>query len=617
MASSSVKQNPFEILPRDSGYWVVVAWGRVVSTRKDKNYKVEVIFRKFGKVGHKSPFDLSSFTDQISRSVDIGSIRIFSPGTVVYQGRIAEFVHEHIKKVKIDIQDPQGLRIAEFGDLFNLASRGERGQLYLINMDPSVDKCPVRVLELDKNLGTVIFPCSVIADYYYFGQWRLIKAIFEGRIDSNKKHRNGLYDPTTLVVEETAEGEIATIITLRRDMSFEDEVKIARIAVDPYYRHKCLDIATGLLYRTTNESFINTDFPINVPTRLSVYGSHVRTKVGEAFLVHSISFCTSPMPFDGLLSGREDDWKNPGNASGPNGSKDEQPKELPEKAIVIDRTGSAPDKDDSKKKSKKHKPVTDERPLYNSVPRQKKFEKDEAFNFSKENIVRARELDNSGQNKRVRKFKKRFRIFEKLSTDPGNGGDPKVGRLKLSPKSSVPAKKGAPSRYFDKIRKVKVRAEQHYKKICKVSVRPIAPYPIQNTEYSSFDIKQFEKLVIETPDRLNEKTFCYLKTRINAFTLVRRVFIAQLIIKDHYFYLMDIEPKYSASSAVVIYSSIDISNKFKEILDKMVERHNIKGGVWKVLDLKDFDLRYRKFNHYRNVRASFRNVQQFIDSYID
>jgi hypothetical protein len=615
LASRSIKENPFESLPKDHGYWVVVAWGRVISTRKDKNYKVEVVLRKFDRVRGKSPFDLSSFTDQISRDVNLGSIRTFSPGTVFYHGQIAEYVHGHIKKIKIDIEDPQGLNAADFSDVFSIASRSQIGQLFIVNIDPSVEKCPVRILEHDEKLGRVIFPCSVIADYYYFGQWRMIQTILEGRIDANKRHRNGLYDPKTLVVQETAQGEIATIITLRRDMAFEDELKIARIAVDPYYRHKCLDISNGLLYRKKNDSFINTDFPIKVPTRLFVYGSHVQTKMGRAFLVHSISFCSSPMPFDGLLSGREDDWKNPGNSSNQNGAYNEQPKELPEKAIVIDRTGSASDKD-SKKKPKKAKPITEERPLYKSATQTKKFEKDEAFNFSKDNIVRARELDESGKNNRVKKFKKRFQIFEKLSTDPGNGNNPKIGRLKILPKGFVPPADVITPAYFDKIRDVKGNAEEHYKKLHEVSVRLIAPYPIEGTDYSSFDIKQFEKPTIETKDWLEKKKFCYLKTRQHSFTIIRRVFIAELIINKHYFYLMDIEPKYSTSSAVVIYSSTDISREFESILDKMVEKHNIKGGVWKVLDLKEFKLPYQKFSHYSNVKASFRNVQDFIERYV-
>ncbi|MFN8336313.1 MAG: hypothetical protein U0U09_14375 [Cyclobacteriaceae bacterium] len=617
MAARSVKENPFENLPKDNGYWVVVAWGRVISTRKDKNYKIEVILRKFDRVRGRSPFDLSSFTDQISRDVNIGSIRTFSPGTVFHQRKIAEYVHEHIKKVKIDIQDPQGLSAATFSDVFSIASRGETGQLFIVNIDASFEKCPVRILEHNNKFGRVIFPCSVIADYYYFGQWRLIKAILDGRIDANKRHRNGLYDPETLVVEETAKGEIATVITLRRDMSFEDELKIARIAVDPYYRHKCLDISNGLLYKKKNDSFINTDFPIKVPTRLSVYGSHVQTKMGKAFLVHSISFCTSPMPFDGLLSGREDDFKNPGNSSNHDGTETQEPKELPEKAIVIERTGSPPDEDEPKKKPKKKtKPITEEKPLYNSVSQAKRFEKDEAFNFPKDSIVRARELDDGGKNKKVKKFKKRFQIFEKLSTDPGNGNNPKVGRLKLLPKEFVPPEEVKAPAYFDKIRDVKNNAEQHYKEHHEVSVRLITPYPLDGTEYSTFNIKQFEQPAQQTPYWYERKKFCYLKTRYYSFKIVRRVFIAELIINKNYFYLMDIEPKYGASSAVVIYSSTDIGSKFKSILDMMVEKHNIKGGVWKVLDLKEFKLPYQKFSHYSNAKASFRNVREFIDRYV-
>lgn len=608
MPSKSL-DNPFELLP-DAGYWVVVAWGRVVNTGKG-NYKINVILRKIPASQKASPFDLSRFTEQVTLLVDLGSIRAFSPGTVFFQREVAKYIHNHVKKVKIDLPNPQALDQKRFKDVFGLGS----GNYYpLFDIDPTIENCPVRVFKSATKHGDIIFPCSVIADYYYFGEWRMIKYILEGKIDSLKRHKNGLYNPTTLTVPDPDVNEKLGVITLRREMTFNDELKIARIAFDSFYRDTCLAIATGLLRAEHNESFIKTDFPIEKPTKLSVYGSSVNTNAGKAFLVHSISFCTSPMPFNGLLVGREDDWKNPSKTDSESGKKENDPEKLPDGSFVIDRTGRDPNT--NPKKTRKGKPISEKPPLYNSAKQQADFEKEEAFNFSKDNILRARELDQDGTSKKLKKFKKRFKIFDKLSTNPDLGSDPNIGKLSLRPGGLFNTKNENTEDYFNKIQIIRLAAENHYMSRHKVSGNLVQPYPIKNSKFSSFDLKRFENRDNETQEFYDMKLFCYIKPRFNGFTEMRRVYIAKLLIDTHYFYLLDVEPKYSANSAVIIYSPTDLTKTFKLILDQMVNTCKKKGSIYNVLDQPPFSLVFKRFNHYSNTKASLRNIQDFIDGYL-
>lgn len=593
----------------DAGYWVVVAWGRVVNTGKG-NYKINVILRKFTASQKASPFDLSRFTEQVTLLVDLGSIRAFGPGTLFFQREISKYIHNHVKKVKIDLPDPQGLEQKKFKDVFGHSY----GNYYpLFDIDPTIENCPVRVFKSATKHGDIIFPCSVIADYYYFGEWRMIKYILEGKIDSLKRHKNGLYNPTTLTVPDPDVNDLG-VITLRREMTFNDELKIARIAFDPFYRHKCLEIATGLLLAEHNESFINTDFPIKDPTKLSVYGSNVNTNEGKAFLVHSISFCTSPMPFNGLMVGREDDWKNPSKTKNEGGKKEEDPKKLPDGSIVIDRTGQNPK--DNPKKKKKGKPISEKPPLHNSVKQHADFEKEEAFNFSKDNILRARELDQDGTNKKLKKFKKRFKIFDKLSTNPDLGSDPNIGKLSLRPGGFFNSQNENTADHFNKIQIITTAAEIWYKSGHKVSGRLIQPYPIEGTRYSSFDLKRFDNPDNKTQAFFDMKMFCYIRPRFNGFTVLRRVYIAELLIDNLYFYLLDVEPKYNTSSAVIIYSPSDLTNTFKLILDRMVDNYSKKGSIYQVLSQTPFSLTFERFNHYTNTKASLSRIQDFINGHL-
>jgi len=612
-----VKNFVFESLPEGPGKWIVIAWGRIINERKG-SYEQEVLFRRMKDIeASGTVVDLMDPAETFRCKLDLGSIRLFGPGTIVSNQKIVQFVHEHLKRRTIEIGQPGRLVNSTIRDL--LLKPHER---VLFEIPAEKAKCRVFMNGREK----IAFPCDVIADYYYYGRTYLIKAVMEGRLSDKYVTRNDVYDPQTLLEPRvTPTGKTVVRVELQRRMSNADRFTIARLAFDNHFRSKCLDIHKSLLLGNPLESYIDTDFPIDVPVTLELYGSEVRGELGRFFLVHSISWCSSKPPFDVVIAAK----KFAGKAKLPEtdqGSGDTK---------TNDGTLDLSSKAGSGKKRRKTRlsrggksSVGGGKANHDSDPEDIPFNKNQSYNFPMDAAINEEDFADPDRIEDLEKLLSNYGIAAGLTTNPIKSGSSNSLQLNFFnglPLKDIPA---PPTTAFERIENFSALielalADRHVS----VSMKVRCPVVEGVDKYSAFPVAEIMKL---TEKRSKEEirqflNFCFLNVKIKKHTHHRRVFIKECSIEEKVFYIMDVEPKYKSSRdggnrwvalfAVIFCCGTETltDEQLKEIMMKVVTTDKTMEGKWNFL--AGFEYPFQRLKHTapgRPVNSALRFISRLM-----
>jgi len=605
-----IKTYVFEILPTGLDKWIVVAWGKIVNDRTGA-YEQEIILKRYSENETSKIWDMKDSSKLIYCKVNLGSLRVLSPGTIIQNQRIVQFVHEYLVKTEIRIEDPKAMLKKPFQVLYDpIFPEWERS--HLLN---SIDKVETRFYR-GKNLQ-IFIPCNVIADYYYYGETYLIKAIMEGKLDNRFKDGNDVYHPKNLSRHRSPTGKVIVRVELQRRMSFKDNFKIARLAHDYYFHSKSLDIRTGILRGSTDESYIDTDLPVEGPITLSVYGVEISSKGGNFFLVHSISKCSAKPPFDLILAGKP--FKNESlleDAENGSGIPDDSTKDL----LGISPKARKSFRVELSKNGKKN--IGGQKPLWNSVPKALPYNRNQENNFPKDAEINERDFTDPKKRDKLTEIIRKFGIAAGLSTNPNNAGSSNILQLGLFAKGPARSRPEPPTEAFQAIEELTLFIEEMLKgKNYQMNSNLLCPFPEGLDRYSAFPVND----LLNEPgiDRKKILNFCYLNIREKGHTHYRRIYIKELVVGDHFFYIMDVEPKYKGMRqnelierfislfGVIFYahrSALD-ENNLRRILFLIVTTYKSPSGGWKFLN--ELGYRFRLIEH-RVGQRSFDRFSQFI-----
>lgn len=252
-----IKEFNFDSLPDDNSEWLVLALGKTINNLRGP-YKQQIVLRKLSTTD--DPTDIRDIeANHISYClVDIGRIRIFSPGTIIQNKRIKRFVEEYLEKRLIKIANPQSLKNEK------LHFNKQMTMPYLFD----INGVNVKRIKSSEEKYEVIIPCSVIADYYFFGTTPLTEAVLNGKLDKKVKIRNPVFNPAAKII--LAGSKRIGHVEIGSSMHLRDQVKIARIALDDFYWHKCMGVFTSWLAKSPTGSFIEVNFPVEEPIGLWV-----------------------------------------------------------------------------------------------------------------------------------------------------------------------------------------------------------------------------------------------------------------------------------------------------------------------------------------------------------
>lgn len=597
----NIKDLVFSALPEGNAKWLVVGWGKTINDASG-SYKQQIVLRKLSKnedPGHLKRQDLGNLL--FYSVVDIGSIRIFSPGTIVQNQKIKFFIEDYLEKRTFRILDPQSLRKSKLHHYSRQSSLPLFSDLELIKVRSFADS--------ETNL-LVVVPCSVIADYYYFGSTPLTKAIFEGTFDLEKRVRNTVFNPHRVFRSVSSTKKNIGYIELDRRMVLDDRVKIGRLALDGFFWNKCMGIFTSMIEQESCGSFMETDFPINEPTDLIVYG----VTIEKVFLVHSISKCTAKPPFDVLIAGKPFKGKEQrkyNHESSSNEVKD---------SLFL--TGS---QKKNKKKSRTHLDsstitlVKMDRPKWDAGSESLSYDKDQSNSFLEEDVINEKDLIDPRKQEQIADFIHKNGLAFALSTNPDKLGSEETLQLNLFARGPFTPLKHLPTNAFSIFEKLAGALEaalrsQGYNvqsKIC-------CPEKIGNDPYTAFPISMIRS--DQELNKIENVNFCFLQVKKYAHTIYRRVFISHLSIDGSNLYLVDIEPKYSnkktekflASFGVIFHTGdFELTEmELKDILIQIVVSHKTADSRWRFLERK-FGYSYLKIKH-RGLNLSYHNILKFL-----
>lgn len=583
----------FDFLPKTNDYWMVVAWGRI-RTSTDGQYTIDLILNKLLFTGaieiEKHPdFELDNYQIHVCCSLSV--LRAFSSGTIIRDQRIvtnAENYKNSLKRITIDPAQSNSRGL--FGEVIGASDtfrfeHARRFPYYFI-CHAELAKMPVHYFQL--GLGRVIIPDFVIANYYFFGSTGLIHSSIDGTIGGNIE-RNTVYDPTQKRIFETEKNKTVAVIRLEKGMKDIDAYKIARIAFDDFFRTKCLEISTNRI--KSKNSFISCGYPIKGQVSLSVYGRRINSDNGIDYYVYHIAHCDSKPPFDGLVFTRD----NPGGKSEPRSKQSMSTSEaVPfQRTVVIDYVPNKPIDAGGGKADYRSK----ERPIASNIP--------ELNNITEDLVVKlVPDEDDTILSQKLENFTITLGAIGHTTSTIKQGSSRTVG-VYLDYFVSLIYKrtfdcfdliKGSTKMLLDKLRS----ADQPI--IGSTLLR--VPLGFPDCNYSRFDIEPFK-------DKPQEKQFCYIKIKKAQYRLYRCVYIEELLLDGRYFYVMDIEPKYSkrASSsdrpnyhhhkAVIIGADTRMSDsEIIQILTSLVENF----GKW--FFLSHFQKGYRILKHTSVERIS-------------
>lgn len=608
-----VKELPFNNMPDGSSQWIVVACGKIINGT-DGNYKQEIILKKY--VEGESPsitWNLKDDNKIAYVNVDLGRIRVFTPGTIIQNKHIVKFAPEYLTKVDLIIDNPQSLEKKPLRILYDHVFPEFERSLNNRSSDP----IETRVLN-HSGFGRVMIPCTVIADYYYYGKnVHLTKAILEGAISRKFANSNNVYNPRKYIRGVSPLGKVIVSVELQRKMDFRDEFKIARLADDTFFYDKCLDIYNRILNGSSNGTYIETDLPINQPTILSVYGVKTNVMGNNFFLVHSISKCTAKPTFDLIIAtkrfrGRADFDGLPSGGGG--NDKD-----------GIGLAPKNPPKPRTRRKLKKpdSKIVGDDKPQWDAMDENIEFDNDQSDNFPNNAAVNDRDFLDPEKQKEAIETLIKYGFAPQMSTNPNRTGSSLTLPLTVSATRLTKPPSVAPTKAFEFIENVvALLVHQFLKQEYKITSNIICPVPEGDDKYSAFPVSELRKEP-NIDKRKKYLFFCYQYVQLMKHEHHRRIFIYEIIINGQYFYIMDIEPKYKvkdsdnnvvrlvSSAGVIFYagnSSIS-QHTFRDILKRIVTTYQTKEGRWKFLSP---DYSYEIIRH-GNIKSTFVSVQKFVN----
>lgn len=602
----SIKDYVFDSLPSGTGQYIIIAWGKIINDRTG-SYKQQIVLKRYSEKDSPSKvWNLKDYSNFCYCVVDLGSIKVLSPGTIIQNQKIKYHIEEYLERTQIVINSPQDLERRPFRVMYDPTFQFWERTFF----STPVDKLEIRLFN-DPVFGQVVIPSTVIADYYYYGRVYLIKAVLEGKIDLKYKNRNDVFNPLRLSDIITPNGKRVVLVELQRTMDFKDQVKIARLAYDEYFRFKCLDIFTNLTKGTPSDSFINTDLPIQEPTKLSVYGVTVIGKAGRFFLVHSISMCSVKPPFDLVISSKN--FRPKGKVKGSEldnqGTEQAQSNSLSNSLSLLTNN--------QKKKIKMHledvgkRNIGSGRPRWDSVSKNLSYTKDQTDNFLDEDTINEKDFEDSSKEKVLTEILHKFGLAIGQSTDPNKKGAENILQLKVFAENLGKPKPAPPTTAFHIIEKIsnQITSSLKFKNLdVKSSIR--CPVAEGEDKYSSFPTKEF---FIE-PDINKRKIyldFSFINVRTKGYSHHRRVFIFEIFVGAHVFYIIDIEPKYkiagNAISAAKFISTFGVlfyakknalDDEFlKGIMKSIVIHQKTSLGRWVFLREK-FNFEFQLIKHH-------------------
>ena len=611
-----LKEYYFRNLPDGSGHWIVIAWGKIVNDR-DQYYQQEIVLAPWS--AKRSPDKIFNLTDPsrvVYVQMDLGSLRAFTPGTIIRKKRIIKYPHEYLEKVNIAIEDPQAM---EKRLLVNLYQPGIK-EMVEFSAVASVDKIMTR-FSYNPAFGRLIIPCNVIADYYYYGFGTyMIAAILEGNINPRFANGNDLYNPKKMYRDVSPTGKVVVRMELQRKMDLRDKYKIARLAHDDFFRDKCLDISYNIMNGKLVESYVDTDFPVNQPIVLSVYGQRLRIENNSNFLVYSIAMCSSKAPFDLVFAAKPFRGKATLPDSGGNGTGDDTlglgPKDPPKKS----------------RERKKLEPsgtniIDPEPPQWNGIPEDVPFVKDQEDNFPDDAAINELDLADPEKREEILKTLLKFGVAPRASTNPKKSGSGNVLPLSLTAQGPAKPRPAPPTEAFEIIENLAAFLEVHFKKKSNQTELIIrCPVPEGIDKYSAFPVLTLLKET-DVEKKMRYLFFVFQHIQQKGHTHHRRVFINELTIDGHYFYIMDIEPKYKkynekgevakllSSAGVIFYAGAKIlsDGKLTDILEYVVKKHQTPEGRWEFLRKQGFT--FERITHHSGQR-SYDSIVKFITARI-
>lgn len=616
----NIKDYIFDVLPDSAGKWIVVAWGKIINERAG-SYEQEIVLKRYSEKDEPSrTWDLRDPSKLFFCKVNLGSLRVLSPGTIVQNQKVILFPHEYLVKREIRIEKPQELLKQPFRILYAPTFPSwERRDLI-----SSVDKVETRVVD-DPHIK-VLIPCNVIADYYYYGMTYLIKAILEGKLSSRFKNANDVYNPRLQPPRVSPTGQIVVRVELQRRMSYKDRVKIARLAYDDYFRFKCLDISTGIMNGNLDESYVNTDLPIDEPITLSVYGVEINNGREKFFLVHSISKCSSKPPFDLVINAKRFTGKTHFEDTSNTSGDDTDPND---KTIGISPKPNGKKRSKTRLKKGGKKNIGNEKPLWNSLPEDIPYDKDQQNNFPENLAINEKDFIDPQKQEELTEILRKFGFATGLTTNPNKKGTDNILQLGFFSTSPVKPKAAPPTTAFQIIENLGLLIEESLRgRLYKVASKTCCPVIEGVDKYSAFPVKELTDELTKKGMNLDQLrlylNFCFKNVRENYHTQHRRIYINEMIVNGHCFYTMDLEPKYKLenekkeiekfiSSFGVIFHTYKFTlenDGLKDILKKIVTTHKDKNSSrWKFLTECGFD--FLRIQHRADQR-SFDKVTEFI-----
>lgn len=612
-----IKDYVFSCLPEDSKKWIVVAWDRVVNNRTG-SYEQVVVFRLFSE--KDSPEDIWNLSDPKNLHylhVDLGSLRVLSPGTIVQNQRIIQFAHEYKTKREVKIDDPQSLSKKPLRVLYAPTMPGLERQ----NYTGSVERNECRVLELPD--VKILFPCNVIADYYYYGTTYLVKAVLEGKLNDRFKNGNDVYNPKTLFRAISSNGKAIVRVELQRRMSYADTFKIARLAHDYDFRSKCLDVYASILRGKNLESYVDTDFPVTGPVTLSVYGDEVINQRERVFLVHSISSCTAKPPFDLIIAGKEFKGReylqdidfcerSDGSGSAPVGITIEKRNKKSRTKIKLNKTNQ--------------KGIGVDKALWNAGLEHIPYDRDQSDNFPKDATIKERDFADPWKQEELAAILRKFGVASGLTTNPDRRGSSSNLQINFFAKGPLKPKPARQTLAFENIEDLSKAIEVSLGSRFSVNSQIRCPVSVGIDKYSAFPTGEW--MNGQHPKHRQLLNFCFVNVREQGHVQHRRIYINELNVQGQFFYMMDVEPKYKvlnerkelerlvSSSAVIFHTHIsqlnDVDLRF--ILNEIVTTYQQPLGRWGFLE-KRFGFEFLRIQH-RNDQRSFDGVSKFIIEHV-
>ncbi len=158
----NIRSHPFSAAPSEDGYWLVLGWGSIASfNRGSYDFKLQFV-RLPDDINLNSPVADFIHTGRFYESkVDIGSLRLFSPGSIWKDRKLVKFINEYRNKTaSLPITDSTQSTLDILG---NWTDRGSKDFF----VPPGLLQMPVRVFKKehfskDRDYDFIVIPCNAV-----------------------------------------------------------------------------------------------------------------------------------------------------------------------------------------------------------------------------------------------------------------------------------------------------------------------------------------------------------------------------------------------------------------------------------------------------------------------